>query len=261
MFTLKPRSKKLLVTTMSAMMSVSFINIQTAYGYVTPGGNSNADTPTVTVNQVRPALQPTPRPGTPNTPSRPPAVTPRPPGPVTPTPQPQPTPRPQPLPTPRPQPTPTPRPTPRPTPGPVYPGPVYPTPGYPSPGYPYPSPGYPYPSPGYPTPGYPNYTTYRTVSLSRFVVNNSFNVEQLLGSAYSYGYRLKSIRIDVSGDTQVNVTLEANGRTIDSEYTYGGDAYLYSGYYDYDLYRSNMTLHFIGYAYIHNIVFELERRY
>lgn len=106
----KMLSSKLQLLAITAMLSVSLINVQTAYGYATPGGNSNRVTPVI------------PRPGT----LRPGPIIPRPgyprpeyprpgyPGPVVPGPIYPPIP---------PYYPPT-------YPGPIYPGPIYPAPNY-----------------------------------------------------------------------------------------------------------------------------------
>jgi|GEM_PF-2964196 len=223
MFNTKAISSKLTLVSTVAIMTVSLLNVQTAYGYVVPGGDSNVVTAV------------TPRPGSPT--------------PVRPTPTPRPIPRPGPIVVPAPTPRPIPRPTPRPTPRPIpipYPGPVYPGPVYPGPIY---------PSPGYPPPV--NYTQYKTSYVNRWVYNENFYVDQLLG--YGYGnYRLRNIRVDVSGDSSATVSLLVNGHLIETRYTSGQDVYLYPGYYgDY----SSLRISVAGAAYIYNIVFELERRY
>ncbi|OYZ11934.1 MAG: hypothetical protein B7Y39_19185 [Bdellovibrio sp. 28-41-41] len=219
MFNNKSISSKLTLVSTVAIMTVSLLNVQTAYGYVVPGGDSNKVTAVV------------PRPGNPQ--------------PIRPTPEPRPIPRPSPTPVPSPRPQPDPRPYPRPTPRP-YPVP-YPTPGYP----------YPYPYPGYPPPV--NYTQYKTSYINRWVYSENFYVDSLLGYGYS-GYRLKTIRVDVSGDSAATVSLLINGQLIDMKYTSGSDVYLYPnsyGYYD----TSSLRISVNGAAYIYNIVFELERRY
>tara|TARA_B110001454_G_scaffold106457_1_gene100205 strand:+ start:45546 stop:46244 length:699 start_codon:yes stop_codon:yes gene_type:complete len=231
MFNTKTVTTKLTLVSTVAIMTVSLLNVQTAYGYVVPGGDSNKATAVV------------PRPGNPQ-PVRPtPTPTPRP----IPRPTPTPVPSPRPQPDPRPIPRPTPRPTPRPIPIPIpvpYPGPVYPSPGYPS----------------YPTPGYPNYTQYKTSYVNRWVYNENFYVNSLLGYRYS-GYRLKNIRVDVSGDSAATVTLIANGQLLDAKYTSGSDVYLYPGSYGYYVgyNSSDLRISVSGAAYIYNIVFELER--
>jgi len=199
MFNTQAISSKLTLVSTVAIVAVSLLNVQTAFGYIVPGGNSYAVTPVV------------PRPGSPT--------------PVRPTPTPRPRPRPMPIP----------------YPGPVYPGPVYPGPIYPSPGYPPPV----------------NYTQYKTAYVNRWVYNENFYVDQLLGYGYG-GYRLKNIRVDVSGDSAATVSLLVNGQLIETRYTSGQDVYLYPGYYgDYSSLRISVS----GAAYIHNILFELERRY
>ena len=218
MTVLKNLSKKLQLASTLAILSVSLVNVQTAYGYITPGGDSNRVTPAIPRYS---SPRPIPRPGNP--------------------------PRLEPV---RPNPRPYPRPIPIPYPGPVYPGPVYPVPGYP--------PVYPYP--GYPPPI--NNTQYKTTYLNRWVYNESFYVRELLN--YNYvGYRLKSLRVDISGNSGASVSLVVNGQVVDSKYTNGNDVYLYPGYYNDDLNSevSSISVYVNGSVYIYNMVFELERRY
>lgn len=214
----KKLTTKLQFLTAAAMLSVSLLNVQTAYGYITPGGDSNRVTPVIPRHPTRPI----PRPGN--------------------------LPRPEPI---RPTPRPSPRPIPIPYPGPVYPGPVYPGPIYPYPGYP----------PVYPQ---PNYSQYKTVNISRWVYNESFYVSELLSYRYNYaGYRLKSVRVDVGGNSSASVALVVDGQVVNAKYTSGADVYLYPSYYSDDLNSEidSLAVHVNGSAYIYNIVFELERRY
>lgn len=214
MFNTKIISSKLMLASTVAIMTVSLLNVQTAYGYVVPGGDSYKITPVVPRpgSQVRPSPTPIPRPGTPR--------------PIPPRPTPYPAPYPVPYPTPYP--------------GPVYPGPIYPNPGYPPP---------------------VNYTQYRTAYVNRWVYNENFYVDNLIGYGYS-NYRIKNIRVDVSGDSAATVSLIVNGQLVDSKYTSGSDVYLYPGYYGNDGYNSSSLRVMVnGAAYVYNIVFELERRY
>jgi hypothetical protein len=223
---------KLNLVSIATMMAVSLLNVQTAFGYITPGGDSNRRTPVI------------PRPGNPGNEVRP-TPTPRPtyPGPSYPRPEPV-------RPSPTPRPTPRPVPSPRPIPGPVYPGPVYPGPVYPGPIYPIP--------PVYPVPPI-NYTQYKTGYVNRWVFNETFYANQLIGYNYGYsGYRLRGIRVDVSGDSNATISLVVNGRLIDSRYTSGQDVYLYPTYLT-DL--SSVGVSIVGAAYVYNMVFELERYY
>lgn len=235
MFNTKKLSTKLTLLSTVAMMTVSFANVQTAYGLVTPSGS-------VTVAAI------TPRPG--NNEYRP-TPTPRPPGPVRPTPAP--TPRPEPVrPSPVPRPTPIPRPEPRPTPRPIpNPYPSYPNP-YPN--YPYPS----YPYPNYPTPPI-NYSITRTAPVQRYVFNETFYASNLIGYSSSYyGYRVRSVRVDVSGDSNAQVMLMVNGALVDSRYTSGADVYFYpSSYYGSSL--SDISIRVLGSSFVHSITFELSR--
>lgn len=218
MSTIKNPDVKLQLVATAIMLSISLLNVQTAFGYITPGGDSYRVTPVV---PRPPAVRPTPRPGTP---------------------------RPEPI---RPTPRPTPRPIPIPYPDPVYPGPIYPSPIYP---------------PVYPTPVYPPsyYTQTKTMTLNRWVYSETFYVRQLVDFSYEYaGYRLKSVRVDVAGNSYANINLVVNGRVTDSRYTNGGDVYLYPNYYNDDLNSeiSSLAVQVNGSAFIYKIVFELQRRY
>lgn len=200
------QSAKLKLVATSAMLLVSLLNIQTAYGYITPEGDSFRVTPRVPREY---APRPIPRPGTP-----------------------------------RPE---YPRPIPIPYPGPNYPGPIYPI---------------------YPIPPMPpvSYTEYKTAHINRWVDNETLYVGQLLNFNYNYrynGYRLKSVRVDISGDSSASLNLVVNGQVVDSRYSHGQDIYLYPAYYSDDLNSEvrSIAIHVNGFAYIYNIVFELERRY
>ncbi len=238
MISVKTLVSKLHLITLAAMLSVSLLNVQTAYGYITPGGDSNRVTP---VFSRYPS--PVPRPGS---------------GPIRPTPTPRPgNPYPMPQPNyPHPHPYPVPQPTyPRPRP---YPAP-YPVP-YP---VPYPGPYYPptYPVPGYPRPGY---LEHKTVTINRMVYGETFYVNQLLNTNYNYrGYRLKNVHVDVAGNSEASINLIINGRVIDSQYTNGQDVYLYPSSYDDDLNIEvgSLAVQVSGAAYIYSLVFELERTY
>lgn len=221
MFNSKFISSKLTLVSTVAIMTVSLLNIQTAYGYITPGGDSHAVTPIVPRpgSQVRPSPTPIPRPGNPV--------------------------RPIPRPTPRPMPRPIP------VPGPIYPGPVYPGPVYPGPIY---------PSPGYPPPvNYTQYKTAyvnRWVYSENFYVDSligysysnyrirNIRVDVAGGSAATVSLFVNGQLIDSKYTSGYDV------------YLYPG----YHGY-DFGYDRSPLRITVNGAVYIYKIVFELERRY
>lgn len=238
MFNIKMFSKKLTFVSTVAMMTVSFANVETAFGLM-------ASDQSITVAAV------TPRPG--NNEVRP-TPTPRPPGPVRPTPTPTPRPEPvRPSPIPRPEPRPVPQPVPRPTPRPT-PRPI-----------PNPYPNYPYPGPVYPGPIYPtppiNYNITRTAPIQRYVFNETFYASSLIGYGSSYyGYRVRTVRVDVSGDSNAQVLLMINGAVVDSRYTSGTDVYFYpSSYYGSNL--SDISIRVLGSSFVHSITFEMSRYY